>query len=780
MNWRTQPVIWLAISMLQPIALPVLGQETAPLAWETSASSLETFISAEMKAKSVSGVSILVVDGQKVVWSKGLGFADKDKQVEATADTRYPLGSISKLITALVAVQLSREGKIKLDTNLSASLTAFQPENPFASPITLRHLLAHCSGLNREPPVGSFLTESNATRGAVVESLNKTVLLFEPGKNYKYSNAAYAVAGALIEQVEGKSFDAVASDRVFHPLGMKSSSFRIDANQADYAVGEGWTSYGKTYPIQPTSYSALDSAGGLVSSVNDMGKLVISMFDSLSSDRPFLESDLQQAFTPQFPGIQAERSYGLGFTLRDFNGTKLVGHGGAINGCVSELAILPREKLGVIVCATKESANMFTRRIAEAALGQLLALKLGKSLPKLKMTDPLPKGKPSVLCGRYRSITEMIEVYKSDDRAWLLSHSGGPIREIKSLEGELVIDDAISYGELINLNGDAIMFNGVTYTKEIVPKPKPCLSTLRGLLGEYGSEKNPTFILEMNEGLFVLIESFFLYPLSRVAEDEYQLPHSGLYSGELVKFVRDHKGKGVKVFIGTMELERRSIDGEEGSTFKIIPSRSVEEIRLEALAATPPVENGEFLKPDLVDLSKVDPTFRFDIRYATSNNFMGAAMYSSAKAFLQRPAAEALVRVNARVAGKGFGILVFDCYRPWYVTKMFWDATPQTQRGFVADPAKGSRHNRGCAADVTLYELSTGKAVEMVSGFDEFSDRAYPNYPGGTSLQRWHRQILRDAMEAEGFTVYENEWWHFDYKDWRKYPILNSQFENIR
>jgi serine beta-lactamase-like protein LACTB len=111
---------------------------------------------------------------------------------------------------------------------------------------------------------------------------------------------------------------------------------------------------------------------------------------------------------------------------------------------------------------------------------------------------------------------------------------------------------------------------------------------------------------------------------------------------------------------------------------------------------------------------------------------------------------------------------------------MFWDATPQTQRGFVADPAKGSRHNRGCAADVTLYELSTGKAVEMVSGFDEFSDRAYPNYPGGTSLQRWHRQILRDAMEAEGFTVYENEWWHFDYKDWRKYPILNSQFENIR
>ncbi len=146
---------------------------------------------------------------------------------------------------------------------------------------------------------------------------------------------------------------------------------------------------------------------------------------------------------------------------------------------------------------------------------------------------------------------------------------------------------------------------------------------------------------------------------------------------------------------------------------------------------------------------------------------------------MQRPAAEALVRVHKKLAEQGYGLLVYDAYRPWAVTKMFWDATPEKWHHFVADPSKGSRHNRGCAVDLTLYDRKTGKPVEMVSGYDEFSDRAYPGYLGGTSLQRWHRDLLRHAMAAEGFSVYEAEWWHFDCKDWRQYPILNVTFEGL-
>jgi serine beta-lactamase-like protein LACTB len=152
----------------------------------------------------------------------------------------------------------------------------------------------------------------------------------------------------------------------------------------------------------------------------------------------------------------------------------------------------------------------------------------------------------------------------------------------------------------------------------------------------------------------------------------------------------------------------------------------------------------------------------------------------SPKAFLQRPAAEALVRVHRKLAEQGYGLLIHDAYRPWSVTKMFWEATPEKDRIFVANLAQGSRHNRGCAVDLTLYERSTGKAVKMVGGYDEMTDRSYPDYMGGTSLERWHRELLRQAMEAEGFSVYEAEWWHFDYKDWRKYPILNLTFEELR
>src|SRR5205085_2279916 len=215
------------------------------------------------------------------------------------------------------------------------------------------------------------------------------------------------------------------------------------------------------------------------------------------------------------------------------------------------------------------------------------------------------------------------------------------------------------------------------------------------------------------------------------------------------------------------------------STFRITPVRPVEELRKEALSAQPPREDGPFRKPELVELKELDPKIKLDIRYASTNNFLSTPMYSQARAFLQRPAAEALLRASRKLNSLGYGLLIHDAYRPWYVTKMFWDATPDDKKIFVADPKEGSRHNRGCAVDLSLYDLAAGKPIEMVGVYDEMSERSYAGYPGGTSLQRWHRELLRHAMEEEGFQVYSFEWWHFDYKDWRQYPILNLTFEQI-
>jgi D-alanyl-D-alanine dipeptidase len=193
----------------------------------------------------------------------------------------------------------------------------------------------------------------------------------------------------------------------------------------------------------------------------------------------------------------------------------------------------------------------------------------------------------------------------------------------------------------------------------------------------------------------------------------------------------------------------------------------------------PPREEGKFRAPELVELVKVDKTIRLDVRYAAANNFLGRPVYAEARAFLQKPAAKALARASKKLRKEGYGLLVFDGYRPWSVTKIFWDATPADKKEFVADPAKGSRHNRGCAVDLSLYDLKTGKEVEMPGAYDEMTERSHVNYRGGKDEQRRLRDLLRKAMESEGFQVYEPEWWHFDYKDWKQYPILNVSFSEI-
>lgn len=198
------------------------------------------------------------------------------------------------------------------------------------------------------------------------------------------------------------------------------------------------------------------------------------------------------------------------------------------------------------------------------------------------------------------------------------------------------------------------------------------------------------------------------------------------------------------------------------------------------LQAGPPVEKGRFRKAELVELVTLDPTLHLEIRYATSNNFVGRPVYGEARAFLQRPAAEALVRAHRELRQQGYGLLIFDGYRPWTITKLFWDVTPPDKHEFVADPAEGSKHNRGCAVDLSMFDLATGQEAEMPSAYDEMSERAYPAYRGGTPAQRERRDLLRHAMEKQGFRVEPNEWWHFNYQDWRRYPILDIGFDAIR
>ncbi|NJL99805.1 MAG: M15 family metallopeptidase [Synechococcaceae cyanobacterium SM2_3_2] len=192
-----------------------------------------------------------------------------------------------------------------------------------------------------------------------------------------------------------------------------------------------------------------------------------------------------------------------------------------------------------------------------------------------------------------------------------------------------------------------------------------------------------------------------------------------------------------------------------------------------------PTQPTSLRPPDLVEVITLDPTLRLDIHYARSDNFIGRPVYEEARAFLQRPAAEALVRVHQSLQSEGLGLLIFDGYRPWRVTRIFWEETPPERRGFVADPRRGSRHNRGCAVDLTLFDLTTGDPLPMPSGFDEMTQRSHIQYDGGTESERAHRRRLQAAMTGAGFTPFEPEWWHFDYFEWDLYPVLDLNFAEL-
>jgi D-alanyl-D-alanine dipeptidase len=305
------------------------------------------------------------------------------------------------------------------------------------------------------------------------------------------------------------------------------------------------------------------------------------------------------------------------------------------------------------------------------------------------------------------------------------------------------------------------------------PKPAAPPAAWRSLIGAYASASDTLYVYEDGGALVALVKSGAPQPLAEVSDSVFAFAGRGVDHGQIV-FRRG------EIAMDGVTRRRLQLGPADGGQLHLQPVQSVARLLRADRGLTPPAESGAFLAADLVEPAKLDATIRLDIRYATTNNFLGSRFYSSPRAFLQRPAAQALVRASRVLRPRGYGLLIHDAYRPWYVTKVFWDATPTESRWLVANPTRGSKHNRGAAVDITLYDLATGAPIEMPSTYDEATVRALSDYPGGTSRQRWHRALLRRVLEAEGFTVNPSEWWHFDFRDWQRYQILNTPFEEIR
>jgi CubicO group peptidase (beta-lactamase class C family)/D-alanyl-D-alanine dipeptidase len=783
MRW---PLLYLTALLfaLLLVPFPAPAGEKPPAKYAAAVESLQHWLDKEVADKKLPALSIALVDDQTVVWSHGFGYQDPRAKTPATADTLYRVGSVSKPFTTLLLMLLVEMGVFDLDAPVQDYLPEFQPVNKSGKKITLRQMVSHRSGLVRESPVGNYFDASGPTLAQTVKSLNGTELVYVPEAKTSYSNAAVATVGYIMEGSQKEKYETLIQRRLLDPIGMNNSSYDPPPDlRRQVAKALMWSYHGRELPA-PTWDLGMAPAGSLYSSVNDQAKFLKFLFagGKTADGKQLLKREtLEKMYQIQFAKKGDKTGFGLSFMVSEFEGKRRIGHGGAVYGFATELAALPDDKLGVIVCSSRDVSNGVTRHVADVALRHMLAIRAGKPLPAIERTESVGTRLARKLAGRYQAGDKTLELYQRDGRLWLFPHRGGIKIELRKLGNDLVSDDWMGFGSKVTVEGSDLIVgkDKEKYRPVETPLPPPCPVKWESVIGEYGPNHNVLFILEKDGVLHALIEWVFLYPLQEVSESVYKFPDYGLYHGDRLVFKRDKAGKAVAVDAASVLFKRRPLPRAD-ETFQIPPTRPLAELLKAAKAAKPPDEKNPLLrKADLVELATLDKTIKLDIRYASTNNFLGAPFYGAAKAFMQKPAAEALVRAHKKLAQRGYGLLIHDAYRPWFVTKTFWDATPDPFHHFVADPLKGSRHNRGCAVDLTLYDLQTGKPVAMVGGYDEFSDRSYADYIGGTSRQRWHRDLLRHTMESEGFDVYEAEWWHFDYRDWRHYPILNLSFEDL-
>jgi D-alanyl-D-alanine dipeptidase len=179
----------------------------------------------------------------------------------------------------------------------------------------------------------------------------------------------------------------------------------------------------------------------------------------------------------------------------------------------------------------------------------------------------------------------------------------------------------------------------------------------------------------------------------------------------------------------------------------------------------------------LVNLEKEIPALFFDIRYATKNNFTGEQIYQLPRAYARKPVAEALKKIQAELKPKGLSLKIYDAYRPYKATVKFYEVYRDTT--YVASPYRGSRHNRGCALDLTLADAKTGNEIKMPTEFDSFKKEAWPSTPVADPEARANRKLLIDIMQKHGFKVNSSEWWHFDFVGWQQYEVLDIDFEEL-
>lgn len=517
-------------------------------------SAIATAASSEIEQKHIPSIAIALIGREGVLYADGWGSSSNDREAVPTVTTLYRAGSVSKLLTDIAVMRLVERGVLDLDAPVQRYLDDFKPRNPYATAITLRHLMTHRSGLVREAPRGNYFDSSSPSQAATVASLNETTLVAEPGTHTKYSNAGIAVVGEVVARVSGTSYDAAVATLVTRPSGMSVSVFHRDQLRAAVAYSQMVGFEAARFPA-PEFDLGTPAAGGLYTTLEDLGRFVQMLLDGgvgPTGQRVLKPETLAAMWRPQVTG-----GYGIGFSVSQLDGQRSVGHGGAIYGHMTYLRLLPDKGIGVVAFSTVD-AGPTASRVGEFALRAWLASIEKRALPTFAVGTPIRDATAERMAGFFSDGKDSLQTRLLDGRLYL---DAPTLAGFVTKRGEgYAIDDAQTYLDGLRIASDVswIELEGRRYQRVAQRPPVRVAPGWAALLGEYGWDHNVQRIYVRDGKLYARLEWTEFLPLEPLARDEYAMPADrSFYPLEKLRFQRDRSGRVIAMELSGIVFPRR-------------------------------------------------------------------------------------------------------------------------------------------------------------------------------------------------------------------------------
>lgn len=740
-------------------------------------SSLSILIERELVDKQIPGLAIAVIDDQNTLFEAGFGLAELQSGTPVSPYTVFQAGAVAQLFTTIAILQRVEYDKLDLDVPISTYIPSFNPQNPFGLDVTLRQVLSHQSGLVTEPPVGHYFDDTAPDLEAIVRSLNETTIVFPPETFTKYSNAGYAVAGRVLESALEKPFEQHMR-AVLDRMHLKRTSFtpRLDLRNK-LATGHLIHLDDRVKPLDEFAVPN-GPANNLYTTINDLGAFLRVMFaDGMSPNGIILNADsFEEMWTIQLSTARKQLPFGLGFAITVLENERRATLTSNTHGFTTRIDLLPDHDIGVVVFANLEHADASLEKIAGYALQLARANQHELPTPPLPKTEPPDSAMVSRATGYYVNNVPL-RISPLDNQLYLYQNFRR--HRLRQKGDSLIIDDRKTYGPLLISDGLTLEYKNTLYPKRNTAVPRAGAPQFAEYVGNYGLPVRPLSVVERNNMLFALDGWNYAYTLQPAGKDTFQLPVDAMYGGEQLVFMRNEAGIIDTAVFANMPLEKLNLN-DLAATFTTLPLEAPMQMPPSASVAPPDtLASTASQATELVDLTMVDPLFNLDIRYATGNNLLSTQLYEESRALLQKPVAESIFRIQRAIRRLGYELVIYDTYQPWFISNEVWHTVPDSLRYFFNDPEAQFCQNNGTAVSLGLVELSTGAPLPMPTDFDVLAPQAYADSPLPDEQLRWNRDFLRRLMEAEGFTVSANKWWHFTHKSCPHYDILNDTYTDV-